>query len=59
MSRQNIVCSMLVFSILFIAGCAQNSGETAASGHEDHAEESESEMPHKKMAAEIAVKRLR
>lgn len=49
MSRQNIVFSMLVFSILFAAGCSKNPGETAASGHEEHAEESESEMPHKKM----------
>ena len=49
MSRQNIVCSMFLISILFAAGCSKNSGETAGSGHEDHAAESESEMPHKKM----------
>lgn len=49
MSRQNIVFSMVVFSILFAAGCSKNPGETATSGHEEHAGEIESEIPHKKM----------
>ena len=49
MSRQFIVYILFFFSVLFGAGCSKNTGENPASTHEEHADQSESEIPHKKM----------